>query len=109
MANIVSIFKKWGEGGNSGYYRPVGLTPIPGKITELVLKKSIVKHLEKTKVIRNSHMPNHLIYFNEKVTNSVDRGTAVDVIYLHFSKVFDTVTYSILIKKLSNKMQPKVL
>ncbi|CAM5097365.1 unnamed protein product [Natator depressus] len=52
-ANIVPIFKK-GKKENPGNYRPVSLTPIPGKIMEQVLKESILKNLEERKVIRNS-------------------------------------------------------
>nr|XP_048723915.1 uncharacterized protein LOC125644272 [Caretta caretta] len=52
-ANIVLIFKK-GEKENPGNYRLVSLISVPGKIMEQVLKKTIWKHLEERKVIRNS-------------------------------------------------------
>ncbi|CAM4644317.1 unnamed protein product [Lepidochelys kempii] len=75
---------------------------------EHVLKESILKHLDERKVIRNSQHGftkgksclTNLIAFYDEITGSVDEGKAVEVLFLDFSKAFDTVSHSILVIKL---------
>ncbi|CAM4617835.1 unnamed protein product [Caretta caretta] len=75
---------------------------------EQVLKESILKHLEERKVIRSSQHGftkgksclTNLVAFYDKITPSVDEGKAVDMLFLNFSKAFDTVSHSVLASKL---------
>ncbi|CAM4552427.1 unnamed protein product [Lepidochelys olivacea] len=75
---------------------------------EQVLKESILTHLEERKVIRNSRHGftkgksclTNLIALYDEITGSVDEGKAGDVLFLDFSKAFDTVSHSNLARKL---------
>ena len=63
--------------------------------------------MEEKKVVRSSQHGftkeksclTNLITFYDGVTGRVDEGRAVDVVYLNFSKVFDTVSHNILLGK----------
>jgi len=105
-ANVTPIFKKGKD--NPGNYRPVSLTFIPGKMMQQLFLEIIIKQVEEKKVSRSSQHGftkgksclTSLIAFYNGMTGWVDEGRAVDVVYLDFSKAFDTVSHNIPIGKL---------
>ena len=75
---------------------------------EQILQGAVLRHMEERKVMQDNH-PGFTkdksclakqVIFSDGLTASVDKGRGTDVIYLHFSKDFDTVTHSNLQSKL---------
>ncbi|PKU46139.1 hypothetical protein llap_3551 [Limosa lapponica baueri] len=86
----------------------VSLTSIPGKMMERLILSIGSKHMEEKKAIRSSQhrftkgkacLTNLIVFYNG-MTGGIDEGRAVDVVYLEFSKAFNTVSHSILIDRL---------
>lgn len=106
-ASVAPLHKK-GSKNKPENYRPVSLTSIISKLLESMIKDSLVKHLDKYSLIRNSQHGfisgksclSNLLDFFEEVTKMLDEGEAVDLIYLDFAKAFDKVPHCRLLTKL---------
>ena len=107
VAFVVPIFKK-GKRDELGNYRPVSLTSLVVKILEKILKIHIQKFLDDHNIILDSQhgfrkgrsCQTNLLEFLEYVTENIDNGELIDIVYLDFSKAFDKVPHARLLYKL---------
>jgi hypothetical protein len=109
VANVIPVFKK-GDRSLASNYRPISLTSIVGKLLESIIANKIRLHLEKHKLIIESQHGfingrsclTNLLSFYSSIVEAVDSGKDCDVVYLDFSKAFDTVPHERLIKKIES-------
>lgn len=82
----------------------MSLTSVPGKVMERVLLETITNQMGQV-IGKSQHNftkgVTNLITFYNKKTSSVNMGTAVDVVYLDVSKVFNSVSNLLLLDKLA--------
>ena len=108
LANVTPIFKK-GRKEDLGNDRPVSLTSVPEKVMEQIILGETTQHMRGIQgigpsqhgFIKGRSCLTDLISLYDWVTRLVDKRKAVDVVYLVFSKAFDTVSHSTLLEKLA--------
>ena len=90
-------------------YRPISLTSVPCKILERAIVKNITAYLEDNHILSpnqfgfragHSTVDQLLLTYND-ITNMVDNGEVVDLLFFDYSKAFDTVCHRVLLQKLS--------
>ncbi|GAB0183528.1 hypothetical protein GRJ2_000818100 [Grus japonensis] len=86
-----------GKKEDPGNYRPDSLTSIPGKVIEQLILGVISKHMESGQhgFTKGKSCLTNLIALCNGMTGWVDEERAVDVVYLDFSKAFNTLSHNI--------------
>lgn len=107
MSKISPIFKS-GNKRCLNNYRPISVLSIFSKILEKIIKKRMLKHINKNikmdqyqyGFLKNSSTLSATIDFVNHVSRALDAGMIVTVVYVDLSKAFDVVSIRILLKKL---------
>ena len=89
LANVTAVYKK-GKKTSPSNYRPISLTINLCKVFELIVRDKMIEHIEKFKLIANTQHGfvrkksclTNVLVFMEEVTNYIDSGYPVDVIYI---------------------------
>ena len=107
IANVVPIFKTNDEIIFSNY-RPVSVLPVLSKLIERLMYNRLIQYINENKLLykyqfgfqtgKSTHMT--LIVLLDKISEALERGECVIGVFLDFSKAFDTVDHSILLKKM---------
>ena len=105
--NITPIFKK-GDRIDPSNYRPISLTAIPCKIMERIVRDVMIDHLTVNNLIasqqhgfvRSKSCLTNLLETIDVVTDSLNHGYSVNIIFLDFAKAFDKVCHESLLIKL---------
>ncbi len=86
-------------------YMPICLTSVVCKILEIIVKANTVQYLKTASILSDAQhgfMPRcsyltNLIEAEELITGMTDQGEPVDVVYLDFSKAFDSPCHRLLV------------
>jgi hypothetical protein len=109
VANITPLFKS----GNKllpTNYRGISLTSVLSKFIERIIVDHVMAYLLKFNLIskeQHGFMPKlstatNLLEYIDIVSNAINKGSGVDVIYLDFAKAFDRVPHQRMILKLKS-------
>lgn len=89
-------------------YRPISKLCIVSKVFERVVYDQVYAALKNSfsplqhGFLKGRSTVSNLILFNEYLTEAMDSGSQIDVVYTDYSKAFDRIDHTILISKLQN-------
>ena len=106
-ANVIPIFKK-GSRKSPSNYRPISLTFVTCKVFESLIRDAIMDYLLANRLLskeQHGFMPGRscvtqLLTALEGWTTVLQAEIPIDVVYLDFTKVFDSVPHKRLLVKL---------
>lgn len=106
---VTAIFKK-GDKTDAANYRPVSLTCITCKVLESIVRDACINYLDEHLIISDCQhgfrqgrsCVTQLLQVMEQYLNYLDNRTPFDILYLDFSKAFDTVPHRRLLLKLQS-------
>jgi len=104
----VAIFKK-GNRSDPGNYRPVSLTCVLCKMLESFVRDAIVNHMNDYDLYfegqhgfrKRRSCVTQLLEVMEILTDCLEAGNPIDIVYLDFKKAFDSVPHQRLLVKLN--------
>ena len=106
-ANVIPVYKK-SDKQKVGNYRPVSLLCICGKVMERAIYnvifpeiKSKLYHLQHG-FIKGRSTPTQLLTVFHEISAAMDNAGQVDMIYLDYSKAFDSVSHKLLLHKIQS-------
>ena len=106
-ANVVPVFKK-GDKTQCSNYRPISLLCIISKILERALlnqiKNEIIPMITKFQhgFLHGKSTETQMLSVFDNISEVLDKGGQTDIIYLDFSKAFDSVPHHLLLHKLKS-------
>ncbi|KAF4793383.1 RNA-directed DNA polymerase from mobile element jockey-like protein [Turdus rufiventris] len=97
--SVTPVSKNW-KSENPGKYQPVLLSSVLEKVMKCLILEALSAHLDDKKVIRSGQ--HGLTNSDSVIKHLPECMSAVDIVYLDFSKAFDAVSNNILVSKLRN-------
>ncbi|PFX32978.1 Vacuolar protein sorting-associated protein 33A [Stylophora pistillata] len=110
MAKVIPIFN-FGSMAEIDNYRPILILPTMSRILEKTVHKQLIKYLEfngfphehQFGYRRNRSPELAVTLFTDIIWKEADGGKATGAIFIDLSKVFDTISHSVLLEKLSGE------
>ena len=107
LAKVLPLYKSKNKNLISNY-RPISVLPVFSKVLERLMYNHMINYINKYKLLypfQFGFQKNHstgmaLITLVDKISDVLENGDKVLGVFLDFNKAFDTVDYTILLKKL---------